>query len=236
MALREFQDRNGENWKVWNVTADAIDRRTAAEDYMKDWQDGWLCFECADSRRRLASVPAKWEELPDAELEKLLERAQPVKRRMPDETSGEFRTAPEGAASRQSVKRAEQPAAAAARPSVTDVERPASTGREAGRLTPGEGTETARNRIFTDHRGRTFVAALYRLSPQDTDSGKLATSPGTVLRFVSGSLVLDLAEWPDDWDRLNARQLTELLMSAQPADDDAVGDSLPLRRRTDLPG
>jgi hypothetical protein len=57
-----------------------------------------------------------------------------------------------------------------------------------------------------------------------------------VLRFISGSLVLDLEDWPDDWDRLSSTQLNELLSRAQPADTQSIGDALPQRRRTDLPG
>jgi hypothetical protein len=36
---------------------------------------GWLAFESAHDKRRLAPVPAGWEELSDAELEALLRKA-----------------------------------------------------------------------------------------------------------------------------------------------------------------
>jgi hypothetical protein len=42
---------------------------------------GWLCFEAEADKRRLTPVPAGWDEAPDAELEGLLRRAQPVTRR-----------------------------------------------------------------------------------------------------------------------------------------------------------
>jgi hypothetical protein len=83
MALREFRDSRGTVWKVWNVTPESLDKRTLAEDYMRDWQDGWLCFESGDSRRRLAEYPPAWEGLDDAGLERLLRLAQPVKPRRP---------------------------------------------------------------------------------------------------------------------------------------------------------
>ena len=79
MALREFSDGNGVLWRVWDVTPDALSKRTAAEDYMRDWQDGWLCFESDNGRRRLADFPTGWESLSDGELERLLQRAQEVK-------------------------------------------------------------------------------------------------------------------------------------------------------------
>ncbi len=88
MALREFRDSKGVSWKVWSVTPDSLDKRTTAEDYMRDWQDGWLCFECPNSRRRLATFPPGWEDLPDGELETLLTRAQLVKRRGAEESTG----------------------------------------------------------------------------------------------------------------------------------------------------
>ena len=224
MALREFKDRDGVVWKVWDVTPEYLDKRTTAEDYMRDWQDGWLCFECRDSRRRLASFPPGWEALSDGELEQLLHKSQVVKRRAAGaETSGEFRRAP----ARGSPTAPSAPA---------EAERPVAAARpDAGRMTPAGGMDAARTRTFKDSRGRSFVAGLYRIRPESGD-GKVESSPGTVLRFISGSVVLDLAKWPDDWDRYPDEQLVQLLERAQPADASAVGDSLPLRRQTDLPG
>jgi len=223
MGLREFRDKRGVQWKVWNVTPDSLDKRTTAEDYMKEWQDGWLCFECSEHRRRLASYPPTWEDLSDSELESLLDRSQMVKRRAAGEVSGEFGRATEGGAK--------------ARPAASDAERSGPAPRpDAGRMTPAAGVDTTRTRTLTDSRGRTFIAGLYRVPSRETSAGgKIATSPGTVLRFISGSIVLDLAQYPDDWDRYTDSQLMGLLDRAQPADDESVGDSLPLRRQTDLP-
>ena len=223
MGLREFRDKRGVQWKVWNVTPDSLDKRTTAEDYMKEWQDGWLCFECTDHRRRLAAYPPTWEELSDGELEALLERSQAVKRR-----SGAVDVSSE-------LGRAESGAAGAP---TTDAERSRAQPRPgAGRVTPSAGVDTTRQRVLTDSRGRTFVAGLYRIpSRESTSEGKIPSSPGTVLRFISGSIVLDLEDYPDDWDRYTDSQLTALLDRAQPVDAEAIGDSLPLRRQTDLPG
>ena len=221
MGLREFRDSKGVQWKVWNVTPDSLDKRTTAEDYMRDWQDGWLCFECADERRRLASYPPSWEEMGNGELEELLRRSQAVKRRKPGEASGEFsRTSPSGGGGK----------------AASDVEAREPSRPGAGRMTPASGTESTRTRTITDSRGRVFVVGLYRIPQEAASGGKVPTSPGTVLRFISGSIVLDLEQWPDDWDRYTESQLMGLLDRAQPASPESIGDSLPLRRQTDLPG
>jgi hypothetical protein len=104
-------------------------------------------------------------------------------------------------------------------------------------MTPSSGVDPARTRTLTDSRGRTFVAGLYRIPHAGTTAdGKQSTSAGTVLRFISGSIVLDLERWPDDWDRYTDSQLMGLLDRAQPADPDTIGDSIPIRRQTDIPG
>ncbi len=90
MGLREFKDAEGTTWQVWTVTADVLDKRTAAEDYMRDWQDGWLCFEHSGARKRLAQFPADWESMPDDKLQLLLEQAQAVKQRKGGSISGEY--------------------------------------------------------------------------------------------------------------------------------------------------
>lgn len=89
MGLREFKDSDGVVWQVWTVTADVLDKRTAAEDYMREWQDGWLCFEHPGARRRLAQFPADWEAMPDEKLQLLLNQAQLVKPRK-GATSGKY--------------------------------------------------------------------------------------------------------------------------------------------------
>src|SRR5687768_7007084 len=137
MALREFHDSKGVLWKVWSVTPDSLDKRTTAEDYMRDWQDGWLCFECQDSRRRLASFPPGWEALEDAELESLLARAQPVKRRGTDDLIQNYRKGSEESVTVAAAPAAEAPVA----PSRPD----------AGRVTP-TASAAVHSRIFTDAR------------------------------------------------------------------------------------
>ena len=75
MAVRDFVDASGVAWRVWPVNPDSLQPRTAAEDYLGEYGDGWLCFECAGERRRLASYPTNWEQLSDRELCTLLNAA-----------------------------------------------------------------------------------------------------------------------------------------------------------------
>jgi hypothetical protein len=75
MAVRDFVDQSGVSWRVWPVTPESLQPKTAAEDYLGEYGDGWLCFESATERRRLARYPARWDELPDQELCRLLTAA-----------------------------------------------------------------------------------------------------------------------------------------------------------------
>ena len=81
MAVRDFVDGNGVSWRVWPVKPEALQPRTAAEDYLGDYGDGWLCFESATERRRLAMFPREWEGLSQAELCALLDTAAVVPKR-----------------------------------------------------------------------------------------------------------------------------------------------------------
>lgn len=81
MAVRDFNDGNGMAWRVWPVKPEALQPRTAAEDYLGDYGDGWLCFESSGERRRLAMFPRDWESLSDEELCKLLDGAAVVPKR-----------------------------------------------------------------------------------------------------------------------------------------------------------
>jgi hypothetical protein len=83
MAVRDFVDANGVSWRVWPVTPEALQPKTAAEDYLGDYGDGWLCFESTGERRRLPHYPTDWENLSDEELHTLLNAAAIVPARKP---------------------------------------------------------------------------------------------------------------------------------------------------------
>jgi hypothetical protein len=46
----------------------------------EEYGDGWLCFECESSKRRLTPVPKAWRSMSDPELMQLLDQAQAVNR------------------------------------------------------------------------------------------------------------------------------------------------------------
>jgi hypothetical protein len=63
------------------------------------------------------------------------------------------------------------------------------------------------------------------VSPIEVASG---ASPILVLRFTSSDgVVLDLEQWPDDWDRYAPAQLVELARQARPARTEASEDQSP---------
>jgi hypothetical protein len=81
MAVREFVDAEGVKWSVWPVIPEALQPKTAAEDYLGEYEGGWLCFESIAERRRLPEYPGEWEQLSDAELRALLHVAAVVPKR-----------------------------------------------------------------------------------------------------------------------------------------------------------
>lgn len=91
MAVRDFVDLKGVTWKVWPVTPYSIQPKTAVEDYLGDYGDGWLCFESNTERRRLASYPPNWDTLSDSGLQQLLKSAAvvPQGRKTPASAGGD---------------------------------------------------------------------------------------------------------------------------------------------------
>jgi hypothetical protein len=86
MAVRDFVDESGTKWRVWPVLRSSIHPKTAAEDYLGDYGDGWLCFESQQERRRLARFPDDWDKMTDADLCKLLTKAAVVQARSTRQT------------------------------------------------------------------------------------------------------------------------------------------------------
>jgi hypothetical protein len=82
MAVRDFVDGEGVRWKVWPVVPEALQPKTQAEDYLGEYEAGWLCFESASQRRRLPEYPENWEQLSEAELRALLHVAAVVPKRI----------------------------------------------------------------------------------------------------------------------------------------------------------
>ena len=59
-------------WQIWDTTP--------AKQVSQTLEGGWLTFESAEEKRRLAPVPLYWLSAPDDELRGLLAQAQPVRR------------------------------------------------------------------------------------------------------------------------------------------------------------
>ena len=97
MSNRKIRDDRGTVWDVWDVTPDDvpsrlvydrwIEPRAEAPEALADataplidphLERGWLCFQAGEARRRLAPIPPKWFEMPDADLRTMLEVASPV--------------------------------------------------------------------------------------------------------------------------------------------------------------
>jgi hypothetical protein len=107
MGYRGFRDHAGTEWRVWEVrpraaqVADALDgedrrspdpillykgreRRSPRPTpdpprvFTPGLENGWLTFESATEKRRLAPIPPSWEAMDDDGLEALLTTARPV--------------------------------------------------------------------------------------------------------------------------------------------------------------
>ena len=92
MAVREFTDSRGVDWRAWDVTPSHMHPVTRGEDYMANLQDGWLVFESGREKRRLESpYPRNWSTLPISELEEMCRRAMPVRRVPQKSPSGQRR-------------------------------------------------------------------------------------------------------------------------------------------------
>jgi hypothetical protein len=92
MAVREFLDEYGKEWRVWCILPEAIHPVTRAEDYLADcFQLGWLVFETTtgNEKRRHCPFPRDWETVDESALRALLAEAEPVRSRRP---SGETMT------------------------------------------------------------------------------------------------------------------------------------------------
>ena len=95
MSYRQFDDELGQHWDDWELQPSAVERRVNEErrkaaratpdrrinedvqfPMPPELANGWLAFQCADVRRRLAPIPPRWQTLSDEELCELVRRAQ----------------------------------------------------------------------------------------------------------------------------------------------------------------
>jgi hypothetical protein len=75
--MRTVDDDAGTRWTIYAVSPDELSfgRR---ELLPIAFRDGWLVFECAGERRRLAPVPPQWAGFPDVALRQMIASAEPV--------------------------------------------------------------------------------------------------------------------------------------------------------------
>ena len=107
MGYRTFMDNDGSYWQVWDSQPTKVERRLAATDRRKQrlfpWREterrsgqdrrmssqrriilaegygsGWLTFESLAEKRRLLPIPLGWEELSQAELRAMCDKAKRV--------------------------------------------------------------------------------------------------------------------------------------------------------------
>lgn len=75
--LREFTDRTGTKWRVFDVNPTLVSGELATDAERervhafpsKAHADGWLCFESPNEKRRLAPIPPEWEICDPSRLE-----------------------------------------------------------------------------------------------------------------------------------------------------------------------
>jgi hypothetical protein len=93
--LRGFTDDGGTEWRVWQILPAPLDTQQPAADVMTrmslngtPFANGWLCFESASEKRRLAPIPEGWEFLDVPVLKELCARAQlvPMRRNRSEST------------------------------------------------------------------------------------------------------------------------------------------------------
>ena len=212
--MREFVDSRHVEWRAWDITPERMHPVTAREmfhgDYA-DFQEGWLVFESASERRRLAPFPGRWDELGVERLEELLARAVREPTRGGGETrSGTFRRIEE-----ERIRREEAESAAAAASAAGAAAPPTPV------LPPW--------RTFTGPSGRLWTAGV-------VDWADVALPPGErrVLRFTADDgAACELCPFPDDWARLPRERLFDLLNRATPAIQEPEAGT-PRRRRDDF--
>ncbi|MFN2567690.1 MAG: hypothetical protein ABR499_22070 [Gemmatimonadaceae bacterium] len=217
MAVREFTDKSGREWRVWDVVPEAIHPPTKTEDYLAAmYQTGWLVFEtkAEDEKRRLPELPKGWSELTDEGLEVLLGRAQiipPRKLRSLREVRGEEAARQQERALRRAQELADLPPAAHAQ--VPEEERP-------------DVTDLGVVRTFRYPGGRYWTVCVIR-------HPEIGGPP--VLRFTAGARDIDMSDWPKDWADYHDDQLVDLLRRASPRPTDPSPPPGTPRRRWDDP-
>jgi len=108
MAVREFTDSKGVEWRVWDVRPEHMHPATRTEDFLSNLQDGWLAFESPTEKRRLeAPYPADWISCRIPDLEALCQKAKAVVRRAHQSDTGKQRAAVVSQSEQQAIRSAD---------------------------------------------------------------------------------------------------------------------------------
>ena len=108
MAVREFTDSKGVEWRVWDVRPEHMHPATRTEDFLSNLSDGWLAFESAKEKRRLeAPYPADWISCRIPDLEELCRKARPVVRRGMQSDTGRHRAMIVTASEQEAIRSAD---------------------------------------------------------------------------------------------------------------------------------
>jgi len=78
--MRTFSDPGGTEWDVFEVHPGS--GRTVSR-VPAEFRDGWLCFQSANERRRLAPIPLRWKEWDIDQLMSALQATHGMARRTP---------------------------------------------------------------------------------------------------------------------------------------------------------
>ena len=217
MPARDFKDGRGREWRVWDVKPDDLNPRTKDEDYLAQlYYTGWMVFEtkAGDDKRRLYPIPRGWDQLPDAELEVLLHKAEIVPPR-------KLRT--EKGATGDAAARAMDAAVQFAEQAVESPELVRDVPREE---TP-DVTDLAVLRTFRYPGGRIWAVCVIA----HPDGG----SRPSVLQFAAGARRINLEDWPKDWADYPDEELVNLLRRASPRSKAGEPDEDAPQRRWDDP-
>jgi hypothetical protein len=204
MALREFKDDGGREWRAWDITADKLHPSTRAENHLQGVLEGWLVFEAVDgsAKARLYPIPKSWQSASQDELRRLLTRAEPTRE------SGEYERFASG---ERAAQRVAARGAADDAPSAPRAERTSPEGRS-----------------FRYPGGRYWSVAEYVIR-QPSDGEGPASRP--VLRFTAGARSLDVTSWPPEWRNYSDYQLADLLWRSFPREGADSSDLTGFRRR-----
>lgn len=203
MALREFRDESGREWRAWDITAEKLHPSTRAENHLQGVLEGWLVFEAVDGRAkaRLYPIPASWRNASQDELRRLLGRAEPTR------DSGEYERFAGADRAAQRV---------AARGATDDA-----SGHRAERT-------STESRSFRYPGGRYWSVAEYVIRRPSDGEGP-PTLP--VLRFTAGARSLDVKAWPAEWRSYSDHQLADLLWRSFPRESSGTPEPGAFRRR-----